>query len=166
VLKVTPVAVVLAIRDTTLYSPFIMITIPQFGSPLTNAKDRPGAYAVIRNEQGKVLVIIGKNRYHLPGGGIDKGEDPLRAVEREIIEETGYGVEGLREIGQANQFLDTKDLGPINKLGTYFVGRVPSAVRPAAGDTDHESNWISTEEFLTSTAHDFHKWVVKTSLEF
>lgn len=94
-----------------------MRNIPQFGNLLTNAKDRPGAYAVISNDLKRILIVIAKNRYHLPGGGIDAGEDPQQAVAREIQEETGYSIEGLQALGQANQFLDTKDLGPINKLG-------------------------------------------------
>lgn len=142
-----------------------MNTAPQFGDLLVNAKERPGAYAVIKNSLGLILVVIAKNRYHLPGGGIDAGEDPQQAVEREIVEETGYRVEGLQNIGQANQFLDTKDLGPINKLGTYFVGRVLNTPPLPKIEADHLAMWISPEEFLSSTAHDFHKWAVKKSIE-
>jgi 8-oxo-dGTP diphosphatase len=143
-----------------------MNTIPQFGDPLENSKDRPGAYAVIRNDLGQILVVTAKNRYHLPGGGIDAGEDPQRAVAREIEEETGYSVEGLQNIGQANQFLDTKDLGSINKLGTYFTGRAMGTPALDPKEYDHEAKWISPDEFLSSTAHDFHKWAVQKSLEF
>jgi 8-oxo-dGTP diphosphatase len=142
-----------------------MDTILQFGDPLSNAKDRPGAYAVVKNELGQILTVIVKNRYHLPGGGIDAHEDPQQAVEREVLEETGLQIEGMAPIGQANQFLDTKDLGPINKLGIYFVGRVSNAPPLARSDADHEPKWITPEEFLSSTAHDFHKWAVQKSLE-
>ncbi len=143
-----------------------MHTIPQFGNPLENCKDRPGAYAVVSNDLGQILVVTAKNRYHLPGGGIDAGEDPQQAVVREIAEEAGYSVGGLQNIGQANQFLDTKDLGPINKLGTYFMGRALGAPALHAKEYDHEAKWISPEEFLSSTAHEFHKWAVQKSLEF
>lgn len=98
--------------------------------------------------------------------GIDAGEDPQQAVAREIEEETSYGVEGLQNIGQANQFLDTKDLGPINKLGTYFIGRALGNPVLDLKEYDHEAKWISPEDFLSSTAHDFHKWAVKKSFEF
>ena len=141
-----------------------MNTTPQFGEPLINAKDRPGSYAVIKNDEGQILVVIAKNRYHLPGGGIDENEDPKQAVLREIQEETGYAVVDVQEIGHANQYLDTKDLGPINKLGTYFVCRVDTKLPRSSEPTDHESKWVSAEEFLASTAHDFHKWAVRESL--
>ncbi len=142
-----------------------MNPIPQFGDPLVNAKDRPGAYAVVKNDTGQILTVIAKNRYHLPGGGIDAGEDPQQAVAREITEETGYQVEQLQNIGQANQFLDTKDLGPINKLGMYFVGRISSVPPLTISEADHEYKWINPEAFLSSTAHDFHKWAVRKSLD-
>jgi 8-oxo-dGTP diphosphatase len=138
-----------------------MTNIPQFGDLLVDAKNRPGAYAVVKNDSGQILVAVGKARYHLPGGGVDEGEDFKQAVTREILEETGYSVEALREFGRANQFLATEDLGPINKLGVYFVGHVSSVSVPNLSGTDHESKWISAEEFLSSTAHDFHKWAVK-----
>lgn len=141
-----------------------MNSVPQFGDPLVDYKERPGAYAVIKNDLGQLLVVSVNGRYHLPGGGIDAGEDPQLAVEREILEETGYKVEGLQAIGQANQYLVTKDLGPLNKLGRYFAGRVSSSPPVTTSEADHEVRWISPAEFLASTAHDFHKWAVEKEI--
>lgn len=57
---------------------------------------------IIRNEDKKVLMVLrkqeekgtGKSKllWSFPGGKIRKGETIERAVEREILEETGYGV--------------------------------------------------------------------------
>lgn len=138
--------------------------IPQFGKPLEPCTERPGAYAVIFNETGQLLVVTAKNRYHLPGGGIDAGEDPKTAVVREVMEETGYSMIITRELGQAHQFLDTADLGPINKLGMYFLGTVSQDAQ-LNQSTDHEHTWISTEDFFNSSAHDFHKWAVREALK-
>ncbi len=144
-----------------------MSAIPQFGSPMANThyQDRPGAYAVIKNDLGQMLAVVANNRYHLPGGGIDASESPQQAVEREIQEETGYIVTPIKELGQANQFLNTKDLGPINKLATYYICYIPSKTTPTSKDTDHEVRWIDPLEFLSSTAHDFHKWAVAKTFD-
>ena len=49
---------------------------------------RPAAYGIIIKESS-ILLLRQTNGYDLPGGGIDKGETPERAVIREIREETG-----------------------------------------------------------------------------
>lgn len=62
---------------------------------------RQAARAVLIDPAGKValLHVTNDNYYKLPGGGIDEGEDPLRALERELIEETGCQGEIIHELG-------------------------------------------------------------------
>ncbi len=135
--------------------------IPQFGVPLEKCQQRPGAYAVISNDVGKILIVITKNgRYHLPGGGLDAGEDAETALRREVKEETGYDVASLAYLGAANQFLDTP-LGPVNKQATYFVGSISGGSPADSKEEDHVVSWVSTQDFLSSSAHDFHKWAVR-----
>lgn len=141
-----------------------MTPTPQFGEPIGEFKERPGAYAVITNDAGELLVVFVRGRYHLPGGGTDRDEDPAAAVMREVHEETGLKVVECHKIGNANQFLQTNDLGPINKLGTYFRCRVEPVPDPTIQpEADHKVLWINPEEFLQSTAHEFHRWAAKTA---
>ena len=50
-----------------------------------------GVRAIIRNEQGQILLV--KHTYfhgwHLPGGGVETGETCEAALERELAEEVG-----------------------------------------------------------------------------
>ncbi|MBP7134495.1 NUDIX domain-containing protein [Patescibacteria group bacterium] len=143
-----------------------MNAIPQFGEVLESYTERPGAYAVLFDEQGDLLCVEVRGRYHLPGGGIEQGEEPEGALRREIREETGYEVAALYELGRANQFLQTKDLGPVNKIAVYFQGTLSrNASKGPSQEVDHVPVWIRPEAFLASTAQEFHRWAVRNALE-
>ncbi|MFI5586498.1 NUDIX domain-containing protein [Amycolatopsis sp. NPDC051758] len=61
----------------------------------------PSVTAVVRDEQGRVLLIhkIDNDRWALPGGGHDVGERITETVVREVREETGLSVEVVRLVG-------------------------------------------------------------------
>jgi len=58
---------------------------------------RVAAYAVITDDAGRVLLAHWhegrRSSWTLPGGGLEPGEDPEVAARREVLEETGFGVE-------------------------------------------------------------------------
>ena len=57
---------------------------------------RVAAYALCRDDDGRILLchiapsVGAGDIWTLPGGGLDFGESPARAVVRELHEETGY----------------------------------------------------------------------------
>lgn len=54
----------------------------------------PGTIGIILNEKEEILLVKRKDVpiWVLPGGGIDKGETPEKAIVREVKEETGLNV--------------------------------------------------------------------------
>ena len=68
------------------------------GEPPARRRQRIGAYAVILRE-GRILLTrlshgeVADERWTLPGGGVEFGEDPREAAVREVHEETGLDAE-------------------------------------------------------------------------
>ena len=70
-------------------------------------KNRDAVRGFIYNDLNQVALIhiegiddFGKrNHYELPGGGIEKGEDEVEALKREIKEEIGYEIDNIVPIG-------------------------------------------------------------------
>ena len=66
----------------------------------------PSACALAITEEGKVLMAkqyrhpLEETLLELPGGFIDPGEDPLKAIGRELLEETGYEFSNIDYLGK------------------------------------------------------------------
>jgi 8-oxo-dGTP diphosphatase len=137
-----------------------MKNVLQFGHPIDNCIERKSVYGVIENTSGQLLVIDVNGTLHLPGGGIDPGEDPEAALIRECVEEAGCTIQNLELIGSANQFYSRTNLGPMNKLGIFFSGQTLGSVLNGS-EHDHIPLWMSKEDMLKSNMADFQKWAVR-----
>jgi len=73
---------------------------------LLNCLDWAGVIPVVDSPDGRMIVMIRQYRHgtgrlclELPGGAVERGEDPLIAIGRELVEETGYSPEIIIPIG-------------------------------------------------------------------
>jgi len=73
---------------------------------------------IVLNERGEILLlkgVISDAKWSLPGGGIERGETPISAARRELLEETGIEV----------QEKDCKYLATLEKVATGASYRAP-----------------------------------------
>ena len=104
----------------------------------------PGAEAVCRYERGRVL--LGRRAgdpaaglWDLPGGFVEEGEHPVEALRREVREETGLELEGLRFL---DFYLEPYDGRVV--LCLTWTARTRGAARP--GDDLAELRWFAPGE--------------------
>ena len=105
------------------------------------------AGGVVKNERGEVLMIYRRNRWDLPKGHIDTGEDALTAAKREVEEETG--VSGLKFVSELCNTLHAYNVyGEWELKCTYwFAFDAQSAVTTAQTEEDIESAvWCNPAE--------------------
>ncbi len=130
---------------------------------------RPGVYAIL--PRGRQILVTHQSEpvpeLQLPGGGIDPGESPLRALHREVFEETGWNIAQPRRLGVFRRFTympeyrlwaeklciiyrahPVREMGPPTEPGHRAVWITPErAARDLgnAGDrhfVSRESGWI------------------------
>lgn len=134
----------------------------RFGEPVPGATywRRPGAYAVVSREDGMIAVVEMYGRYfHLPGGGIDEGEDPLEALSREVLEETGLRVTIGDQIAEIEEYAWAEELGHFIKAGRYFSAALASVVGPPE-EAGHRLFWMTRAEAVEKLVHPGQRWVV------
>mgnify|MGYP002511605373 CR=1 FL=1 len=106
------------------------------------------AGGIVENELGEMLLIYRRERWDIPKGHIDAGEDALSAAIREIAEETG--VVGLNFVAQIGNTLHAYNVyGKWELKNTYWF----------AFNTEHSATTPQTEEDIIAAM-----WVDKTKL--
>jgi len=109
---------------------------------------RPGVYAVLTDGEGLLLTHQAEPdpEYQLPGGGIDKGEHPIAALHREVMEETGWHIGTPRRIGVYRRFVFMPDYGFwAEKLCTIYLARPVMRIGPPT-EPGHTAIWVSLRE--------------------
>ncbi|SEO09728.1 8-oxo-dGTP diphosphatase [Salinihabitans flavidus] len=109
---------------------------------------RPGVYAVLR--LGDQVLLTHQARpvaeFQLPGGGIDPGESPIPALHREVYEETGWTITGLRRAGAFRRFVYMPDYDIwADKLCTIYTARPVRQIGPPT-EPAHEAVWMPAQE--------------------
>lgn len=129
--------------------------IPVYGdAPIPGQKYglRPGAYVVLYRE-GSFLFTYQKTKeideLQLPGGGIDPGENPVPALQREVMEETGWTMSRPVRLGAYRRFVYMPDYHVYaEKLCQIYVARPISKLGDPT-EAGHTAVWLSGHDALS-----------------
>ncbi|MEH0973055.1 NUDIX domain-containing protein [Micromonospora sp. CPCC 205546] len=132
-------------------------------APPADRRQRFGAYGLVTDPAGRVLLTMiadgypGAGRWHLPGGGTDHGEQPVAALLRELVEESGQLGRVVELIGVDNLH-NPAALGPeghpIDWHGVRVVYRVTvdvptePRVTELAGGSTARAAWFAPEQLV------------------
>jgi len=143
------------------------MSIPQFGAREAGRDypDRPAAFAVIEHENKIACVRValrrGAPRIDLPGGGVDEGETPAQAAERECGEEAGLKVDVAGEpICRADHYFINGKGQSHNTRGVFLAGRLVGEAPELKTESDHALVWLEPLAALQALERDAHAWAV------
>jgi 8-oxo-dGTP diphosphatase len=111
---------------------------------------RPGVYAIL--PRGDSLLVTHQAEptpeFQLPGGGIDRGEQPIAALHREVFEETGWHIGTPRRLGAFRRFtyMPEYDLWA-EKVCTVYVAMPVLRAGPPS-EPGHQAVWLPMTEAL------------------
>ncbi len=111
---------------------------------------RPGVYAVLLDGNHILTTFqqAPKPEFQLPGGGIDRGEQPIAALHREVMEETGWTIRIRRRLGAFRRFCFMPDYDLwAEKLCTIYLAQ---PIRPIGPPTEpgHSAVWLPAADAL------------------
>ena len=117
-------------------------------NPAMRYTHRPGAYAILARGASVLLTYQAgtHNEFQLPGGGIDLAEQPLQALHREVLEETGWRIARPRKLGTFRRFayMPEYDLWAEKVAHIYVAFPVRRLTEPS--ETEHTAVWVPASE--------------------
>jgi 8-oxo-dGTP pyrophosphatase MutT (NUDIX family) len=120
-------------------------------------KKREASRAVLFDENNMIpLLFVSKHNYYkLPGGGINRGEDKIKALEREVMEEVGSKIKVTGEVGKIIEFRPKWNL----KQTSYcYLGKIVSKGKPNFTKKESEQGfkvvWMSLDDAISKIASD------------
>jgi len=117
------------------------VRVRRWSMRVTHTRFTVTAGAIIFNDRGQVLLL--KHRFRagsgwgLPGGFLERGEQPVDALRRELREELGLEIEDV-EIFTARSFRKPK------QVEVLFRGRADGPVNPRTMEVER-AEWFSLD---------------------
>jgi 8-oxo-dGTP pyrophosphatase MutT (NUDIX family) len=128
--------------------------IETFGSSIAGVVYTPrrAAYAVIKDDAGRIAAVGVNGHYFLPGGGALTGETPEATILREVREELARPARLVRKLGQAIQYFFA-DGTHYRMEATFYIAEFTGE---ATGDGEHQLTWLEPSAVETAFFHQSH----------
>lgn len=130
-------------------------------------KRRIGVYAILPRN-GDLLVTFQKapdNELQLPGGGVDPGEPHLRALYREVQEETGWTIAMPRRLGAFRRFVFMPEYDKwADKICIIYSARPVRRLGPPL-EQGHTDLWVSPAVAAEALANPGDRYFVRRHLD-
>lgn len=124
-------------------------------------KKRTAARAIILDNQNKIPLLWSNKYlfYKIPGGGIENGENIIKALKREIMEELGIKIKNIKPLGEIKEY-HTKN--KYYQISYCFTAKVKKKVKNPKYTENEKSaemelKWLTKHEALEAMKNNIPK---------
>lgn len=124
---------------------------------LSTREPRITARAIVRNPESLYAVMYAEKfgLHSLPGGGVERGEDVLAALRREVYEETGCLCDQICELGMVTENRASLDYTQVNYY--FLVTTTHILMENHLTESEQSSRtvvkWVSQDEMFRLISH-------------
>lgn len=112
---------------------------------------RVAVKALIKNDKGELLLLKEKSdKWDLPGGGLDHGEEPEDGIKRELSEELGIASENITVGQSVKQKAFWVEAKQIWLMWVVYDVSLAELVEFSAGDGVTDIEYINPQQFENS----------------
>ena len=124
---------------------------------------RPGVYVILPLGRQILLTFQADphNEFQLPGGGVDAGEQPITALYREVMEETGWIIGRPKKIGAFRRFVYMPEYNMrAEKLCHIYLAK-PILKKSEPTEADHTAVFVDIDVAYQILAVDGDSYFLK-----
>lgn len=127
---------------------------------------RPGAYAIIQNDKDEIAIVKDSdhNKFFF-GGGVEKGEEILDTLKRELIEESGYTLKNISYFTEVAEFLKGKSGKYLEVLATIYIAQLDKKIKEPI-EKDHQLIWINPLEYKGKLFRTWQNYTLDKYIEY
>jgi 8-oxo-dGTP pyrophosphatase MutT (NUDIX family) len=143
-----------------------------YGTPQPNEEKRKTISAVIQRKSDKKFLLVKWNKFGWIApviGGIDEGESPEQATEREVLEETGYKVKAIKKLGkeiESHFFAENKNVYRyrIDQAVLCELENETAQTIDEKEKAQQEVIWLTAEQAIKEITHSYNSNGIKRYL--
>ena len=115
------------------------------------------AGGVVRDDEGRALMIYRNNRWDLPKGHLEPGESLDRCAVREVAEETGIeaSTDGAAELCATLHCYNLYGKWEMKRTHWYAMRYVGGAAKPQSEEGIARAEWLSGEELKNAVRQSY-----------
>ena len=128
-------------------------------------RKRPGSYSImVRKEDNKIGIVTDGYDYFYLGGGIENKETQIEALNREMIEESGYTIKNVKKFDEVGSYIWAEEKGYLEVLAYVYISEFDTKIAEPI-EKDHKVLWVNPNDYVGKMCREWQEYILKEYIE-